>query len=131
LAAGVLIVTLGAATVTVKLLVVVPPESSRASIVIACDPGLNARVVFSELPPVWYFKAPLAYTSIVCTGLWPPAFAIQASAGGHSPVHTMLVYAPLAYPSIVCTGLLPLALDWMANGNATVAFHAGVLEVAA
>src|SRR5207245_11110492 len=89
-AVGVLIVTLGAATVTVKLLVVVPPESSRASIVIACDPGLNARVVFSELPPVWYFNAPLAYSSIVCTGLWPPALA------------------------------------WMANGDPTVAFYAGV-----
>src|SRR6059058_4756496 len=68
---------------------------SRASIVIACDPGLNARVVFSELPPVWYFKAPLAYTSIVCTGLWPPALA------------------------------------WMANGDPTVAFDAGVLTITA
>src|SRR5439155_1327528 len=85
----------GNRSVNVNLLVFGPPESSRASIVIACDPGLNARVVFSELPPVWYFKAPLAYTSIVCTGLWPPALA------------------------------------WMANGDPTVAFDAGVLTITA
>src|SRR5205807_2073833 len=88
-------------------------------------------------------------------------FAIQASAGGHSPVHTMLVYAngalkyqtggsslnttlalselppvwyfkaPLAYTSIVCTGLWPPALAWMANGDPTVAFDAGVLTITA